>query len=193
MRTGIILTMFAGLTIGVGYAHAYNDVLNNEPAVITKPAALRATSTLHKDTEGLINLYNPVASKIVVNASAYTANQESTGKYPGHADYGRTTSGDMAATGITIAASRDIPFGTKVYIPYFDGLAGWDNNGIFVVQDRGGAITPGHVDIFFGYDGYALQRAYQFGRQQLDMYILKEGVPIDNQTLRRVTTESTQI
>jgi 3D (Asp-Asp-Asp) domain-containing protein len=66
----------------------------------------------------------------------------------------------------TIAASSDIPFGTKVYIPYFKNES---NGGIFEVEDRGGAIKGDIIDIFF--DTY--DEAIHFGRRNLTIYILE--------------------
>jgi 3D (Asp-Asp-Asp) domain-containing protein len=51
---------------------------------------------------------------------------------------GITASGAVAEIGRTVAASRDIPFGTVLYI---DGI------GERVVEDRGGAITEGKLDV----------------------------------------------
>ena len=43
-----------------------------------------------------------------------------------------------AIQGVTVAAHPDFPFGTKIYIPELRGVIG---NGVFIVQDRGSAIT----------------------------------------------------
>lgn len=51
---------------------------------------------------------------------------------------GITASGAYATVGRTIAASREFPFGTKLYI---DGI------GVRVVEDRGGAIGGGRIDV----------------------------------------------
>ena len=40
--------------------------------------------------------------------------------------------------GYSIAMSKDIPFGTTVYI---------EGYGYYVVEDRGGGVGPGHIDI----------------------------------------------
>jgi 3D (Asp-Asp-Asp) domain-containing protein len=42
-----------------------------------------------------------------------------------------------AKEGVTVAASKKIPFGTKVVIPELEGIVG---DGNFVVQDRGSAV-----------------------------------------------------
>ena len=78
--------------------------------------------------------------------------------------------GDMTACGAhaqswyTVAAGPSIPFGTVMYIPYF---ADQPNGGWFVVQDRGGAIGNGNLDVFM--DTESECRA--FGRRFLEVYI----------------------
>ena len=48
------------------------------------------------------------------------------------------SSNGKAKEGLTIAAHPIFPFGTKVYIPALSGKIG---DGVFVVQDRGTAVT----------------------------------------------------
>lgn len=114
---------------------------------------------------------------ITVVATAYTLRpQETGGKTADHPAYGVTASGERAERGVTIAASREIPFGTRVYIPYFDGRDGWENGGVFTVTDRGGAIKHGRIDVFFGEGEQALREALEFGKQTLEIYIIEEGM-----------------
>ena len=42
-----------------------------------------------------------------------------------------------AKEGVTVAASKKIPFGTKIKIPELEGIVG---DGNFIVQDRGSAV-----------------------------------------------------
>ncbi len=77
-----------------------------------------------------------------------------------------TASGTSPMEYRTIAAWKGLPFGTRVYIPYFDSAP---NHGIFIVEDRGGAITENKIDIF--YDNH--QEALQFGRRTLQLYVLQ--------------------
>lgn len=51
---------------------------------------------------------------------------------------GVTASGEIATVGRTCAAGRELPFGTRIWI---DGL------GERVVEDRGGAVNGGHIDV----------------------------------------------
>ncbi len=87
------------------------------------------------------------AIKRVLNCTAYTAT--------GNA----TASGVMPRANHTIAAWGGLPFGTKVYIPALGTT--------FTVEDRGGAVTEGIIDIYM--DTY--NECIQFGRQNLEAYI----------------------
>ncbi len=71
---------------------------------------------------------------------------------------GITASGTQAHWG-TVAAS--LPFGTKLRIEGFDT--------VFTVEDRGGAIGSGRVDIWFPTHAEALA----FGRRELVVEVLK--------------------
>lgn len=99
------------------------------------------------------------------NVTAYTLRKEECGKAPNHQDYGVTASGEKVAEWYTAAAPKSIPFGTVLYIPYFKDKP---NKGIFVVRDRGSAITEGHLDIYM--EEYS--EALKFGRQDLEVYVL---------------------
>ena len=60
-----------------------------------------------------------------------------------------------------LAAGPSIPFGTKIYIPEFMKT--------FVVEDRGGAITDNHLDIYME----RLEDAREFGRKDMYVFILE--------------------
>ena len=74
---------------------------------------------------------------------------------------GITASGAKARYG-TIAAPRNIPFGTRMYVPGY---------GMGVVEDRGGAIKGNKLDVFFpdepGKLGSGHQKALHWGRRRL--------------------------
>lgn len=76
---------------------------------------------------------------VVVIATAYTADVESTGKMPGHPAYQITASGKRVKENHTIACPPEWPFGTTVLV---EGL------GIRVCEDRGGAIRENRIDIY---------------------------------------------
>lgn len=98
----------------------------------------------------------------VMNCSAYTAYEG--GKAVGSSGFGRTASGAYVQKWYTIAAGKDLPFGTKVYIPYFKDKP---NGGWFVVQDRGGAISNNRIDIYME----TKAECTSFGRRNLECYI----------------------
>jgi 3D (Asp-Asp-Asp) domain-containing protein len=95
--------------------------------------------------------------------TAYTAGVESTGKSPGHPDYGKTASGAYVQEGRTIAADWNVlPSGTKVKI---EGL-----EGIYVVEDRGGAIKGNKLDIYME----SVHDAKNWGVQKRSIWIVEE-------------------
>ena len=73
-----------------------------------------------------------------------------------------TASGDRPIPGQTVAADKSIPFGTKVWI---EGV------GVRTVNDRGGAIRRGRLDLCMATKAEAIT----FGRQRRKVIILKEG------------------
>ncbi len=73
-------------------------------------------------------------------------------------DFGLTTSGAITSQG-TVAAGRDIPFNSVVVIPRW---------GVGVVQDRGDAITNGHVDLWMP----TYKQAIEWGRKELPVIVL---------------------
>lgn len=124
------------------------------------------------------HLRGQLGSATTMEVTGYTAGYESTQKTPDHPNYGEVAMSRSkvanykkvtVSPGITVAAGKNIPFGTKIYIPYFEerGLEGYED-GVFTVQDRGEAIGPNNIDVYFDkvYD------AREFGRQALEVYIL---------------------
>ena len=73
-------------------------------------------------------------------------------------DFGLTASGTITSQG-TVAAGRCIPFGSVVVIPQW---------GVGIVQDRGGAITNGHVDLWMS----TYEQAIEWGRKELPVVVL---------------------
>lgn len=91
--------------------------------------------------------------------TAYTNGAESTGKSAGHPDYGVTASGVRTKTGHTIACPPSMAFGTRLNI---EGV------GVRTCEDRGGAITEGHIDLYVA----GVSEARSFGRQRLKAEII---------------------
>lgn len=106
---------------------------------------------------------NQTSYEIKVQLTAYCSCYSCCGK-----TNGITASGAKATTG-TIAAPSALAFGTKVYIP---SLTNYKSDGIFTVQDRGGAIKIASdgsyiIDVWFPSHSEALK----FGRKYTSMYI----------------------
>lgn len=70
--------------------------------------------------------------------------------------WGRGAMGQAITPLLTIAVdSAEIPLGTSVYIPEFEGLprelsGGGSHDGCFIAQDRGLKVQGKHVDVFTG-------------------------------------------
>jgi uncharacterized protein YabE (DUF348 family) len=107
-----------------------------------------------------------------MTATAYTAGPESTGKSPGDRYYGVTSSGRTVKSFHTIAAPPEIPIGTKVYIPelvQFWAQRGVSIDGIFTVEDRGGAIKGNKIDIYM--EDTNMTRTW--GKRSVTVYFIK--------------------
>lgn len=93
---------------------------------------------------------------IKVTATAYTSGPESTGKRPGHPQYGITFTGTRAREGRTIAVDpRRIPLGSRVYIHELRETR--------YAEDTGGAIRGNRIDMFMD----DLSQALQWGMQEV--------------------------
>lgn len=127
----------------------------NDRMAQTNPASTSTVSLAQK-------VSNIEPKVVTLNASAYTAS--TCGKTNTDGGYGYTASGEKAQAWYTVAAGKTYAFGTVIYIPYF---ADEPNGGWFVVQDRGGSISNGKIDIYM--DTYS--ECTQFGRRNLECYI----------------------
>jgi 3D (Asp-Asp-Asp) domain-containing protein len=100
---------------------------------------------------------------------------------------GITASGESVRKGRTVAASRNLRFGTELYIPVFDPqnpefkklpeelqnyLRESGYNGFFEVNDRGSAVKGNRIDVYFGQTRRARHYALNFGRRNLRIYII---------------------
>jgi 3D (Asp-Asp-Asp) domain-containing protein len=92
--------------------------------------------------------------------TAYSNHVASTGKRPGDRGYGITASGKQTEEGVTVACGPDLEFGTRVEITELERT--------YTCEDRGGAITERHLDVYMASE----KRAKQFGRQTLRVKII---------------------
>ncbi|SDJ82191.1 3D domain-containing protein [Natronincola ferrireducens] len=122
----------------------------------------KGTSRYLVTTRGDSRRYKDV---IVMEASAYTAGYESTGKTPGDPYYGITRSGTKVRPGVVAVDPRVIPLGTKLYIESMDRTPSY---GIASAEDTGGAIRGNKIDLFFE----SREDALRFGRRKVKVYIL---------------------
>lgn len=105
-------------------------------------------------------------TKKTIIATGYTAGVESTGKNPGHPEYGITYSGVKVKRDLysTVAADLNVfPIGTVLFIPGY---------GFGVVADKGGAIKGNKVDLYYD----TVKDVYeQWGKKTLDVYVIEMG------------------
>ncbi|WNF36343.1 3D domain-containing protein [Bacillaceae bacterium IKA-2] len=101
-----------------------------------------------------------------VVATGYTAGVESTGKNPGHPQYGITFSGVTVKRDLysTIAADTStFPIGSILFIPGY---------GYGVVADTGSAIKGKKIDLYYETvdDVYS-----QWGKKEVEVYLVEKG------------------
>ena len=89
-----------------------------------------------------------------INASAYTAAADECGKSDGI-----TASGIPVQEGRTLACPSRFPFGTTIFI---EGM------GLYVCEDRGGAIKGNRFDIYMK----TKREAFAFGRRSLIAWVV---------------------
>lgn len=113
---------------------------------------------------------------VEVTATGYYAGIESTGKTPGHPEYGVTYSGlkvtrDVAAFSTIAADPAVFPIGTVLYIPGY---------GYGVVADTGGAIKGRRIDLYFETKDQVYR---EWGKRTLNVFVVKEGSGKINEVL----------
>jgi 3D (Asp-Asp-Asp) domain-containing protein/uncharacterized protein YxeA len=128
--------------------------------------ALRQEQTSLREKADIISRAGDRAEKTKKEVTAYDLTFSSCQKLPEDPDYGITASGARVKEWYTVASGKNIPFGTKVYIPFFKDKP---NGGWFVVQDRGGGISDNDIDVFVNDH----EECMEIGRRILDVWILK--------------------
>ena len=102
---------------------------------------------------------------IDMQATAYCASYEDTGKRPGDPYFGITASGMKARRGVVAIDRKVIPFGTRLYIESLDGTQDY---GYAIAGDTGGAIKGNRIDLFYE----TKAEVNRFGRRNVRVYIL---------------------
>ncbi|SFA88964.1 3D (Asp-Asp-Asp) domain-containing protein [Cohnella sp. OV330] len=103
---------------------------------------------------------------VSVLATGYTAGVESTGKRPGHPQYGVTYSGVKVRRSkvSTIAAdTRVFPLGTLLYIPGY---------GYGCVADTGSRIKGRRIDLYFPSTRQVFK---EWGKKQVEVKVIRRG------------------
>lgn len=136
--------------------------VNKIVQVVTKQTSSRAYVSRDSNTQLAQKVSGITPIVKTMNTSAYTAS--TCDKSPSDPGYGITASGAKASSWYTVAAGKNYPMGTVIYIPYFKNKP---NGGWFVVQDRGGAISSSKLDVYM--DTY--NECIKFGRQNLECHI----------------------
>ncbi|MEK3733925.1 MULTISPECIES: 3D domain-containing protein [Paenibacillus] len=109
-----------------------------------------------------------VLHTVTVTATGYTAGYESTGKRPGHPQYGITYSGVKVKrdrnTLSTIAADPSVfPLGSILYIPGY---------GYGIVADIGSAIKGRKIDLYFA----TTEQVYEeWGKKDVEVQLIRKG------------------
>ncbi|MED4601651.1 3D domain-containing protein [Paenibacillus validus] len=105
---------------------------------------------------------------VQVTATGYYAGRESTGKNPGHPEYGVTYSGlkvtrDHTSFSTIAADPHVFPLGTVLYIPGY---------GYGVVADTGSAIKGKRIDLYFETKDQVYK---EWGKKTLNVFVVKKG------------------
>ena len=147
------------LAFTVKAGHAKTDarpVLHRGPVArlgsITPAASVEAEIALSNRAADNKPLADPASSdgwqRVQMRVTAYCPCSICCGEYSD----GVTASGHRIRPGDTfVAADKEYPFGTVMIIP------GYNSSRVVKVLDRGGAITGGRLDVFFGSHEQALE------------------------------------
>jgi len=148
-----------------------------EPAKPAKPAKIKKAatdrkSTAVKKTPASVPVAAPAPEQILrtmkVTATGYTAGVESTGKSPGHPEYGITYSGvkvrrDKNSLSTIAADPKVLPIGSILYVPGY---------GYAVVADTGSAIKGRKIDLYFA----TIKQVYkEWGKKTVEVQLIKRG------------------
>ncbi|NOU92150.1 hypothetical protein GC093_02725 [Paenibacillus sp. LMG 31456] len=144
---------------------------NETRAVSTVSSNLRAENKQKTNKYNILPNLNQDLSRlkaVEVVATGYYAGKESTGKNPGHPEYGVTYSGMKVKRNknslSTIAADPKVfPIGTVLWIPGY---------GYGVVADTGGAIKGNRIDLYFETKDQVYK---EWGKKTLNVFIVKQG------------------
>ncbi len=131
-----------------------------------EPRKAVPTSSMSYSDVNLAPGKQQVIKRVKVIATGYTAGVESTGKKPGHPEYGITYSGVKVRRDYvsTIAADLSVfPLGSILYIPGY---------GYGIVTDIGSKIKGNKIDLYF----HTTKQVYkQWGKKEVEVQLVQEG------------------
>lgn len=163
--TNIIL-ICAAVYLAVITYNAHQEIQRNKQETDAKfIQMMQKSDALRQEVERVQQEVSRGENRRWMEITAYTAGFESTGKGPGHPEYGLTATGyrltDADAWKVAAADPRYYPPGTRV------NVAGV---GTVTIVDTGGAIKgPHRLDIFAGMT--AVDEADMWGRQERQVVI----------------------
>ncbi|PZM65845.1 3D domain-containing protein [Paenibacillus dendritiformis] len=135
-------------------------------SALKEPRKAVPTSTMSYSDINLAPGKQQVIKSVKVIATGYTAGVESTGKKPGHPEYGITYSGVKVRRDYvsTIAADLSVfPLGSILYIPGY---------GYGIVTDIGSKIKGNKIDLYF----HTTKQVYkQWGKKEVEVQLIQEG------------------
>lgn len=127
----------------------------------TSKSTPQTTEVVAPDPDDILETMNVVAT-------GYTAGKESTGKKPGHPEYGITYSGvkvrrDKNKISTIAADPKVLPIGTVLYIPGY---------GYGIVADTGSAIKGRKIDLYYK----TTKQVYkEWGKKTVNVHVIKRG------------------
>lgn len=151
---------------GWTYLNNKTYYFNKEKGMHTGVQTLSNGKTYNFDKNGIARsgivkqdgkiLYFNDRGKLTATGKSYKSNASA---YSGHST---TATGQKPKWGTIAVDPKVIPYGTKVYIPYF--------NRTFVANDCGGAIKGTKIDIFMN----SSKECYKFGRRNIEIIVLND-------------------
>lgn len=143
-----------------------NELENKQKGQVVM-ASMEQEDTINSNVEAIQTMSENYKS-VEVTATGYFAGRESTGKDPGHPQYGITYSGlkvmrDSNSISTIAADIKVFPIGTILFIPGY---------GYGVVADTGSAIKGNIIDLYFE----TIEDVFnEWGKKKLKVYVIEIG------------------
>jgi 3D (Asp-Asp-Asp) domain-containing protein len=156
--------------LSLPYTREASDQVRQKPAEAKGEMVGEAKEVSAQKYNLLPNLKKDLShlAAVEVVATGYYAGKESTGKNPGHPEYGVTFSGMKVQRDknsfSTIAADPIVfPIGSVLYIPGY---------GYGIVADTGSAIKGNRIDLYFETKDQVYS---EWGKKTLNVFVVKKG------------------